>query len=133
MEYRNNPSRHWKHIASIPFIYAPFFIMVPMDLIMELYHRVAFPLYGLPLIDRSKYIKIDRQKLSYLTGLEKLNCMYCGYANGLFPYGAAICAATEAYWCGIQHEKDPTFMQPKHHENFVPFGDEKTFHEKFGE
>ena len=65
-----------------------------IDLLLEIYHRICFLLYKLPYVKRSTYIKIDRQKLSYLNWLEKLNCMYCSYANGLFHYASIIAAAS---------------------------------------
>lgn len=133
MQYRKYPHRFIRHLFSAPFIYAPFFVMIPMDLVMEIYHRVCFPLYGLPYVPRGNYIKIDRQKLAYLSWIQKVNCMYCGYANGLFPYIAAVCAETEKYWCGIQHQKDPNFVPPMHHQDFIPYGDEKSYDEVFGD
>lgn len=45
---------------------------------------------------------IDRHKLAYLR-IEKLNCAYCGYANGVFAYVREIAGRTEAYWCPIKH------------------------------
>jgi len=29
---------------------------------------------------------MDRHHLAYLNVIEKLNCEYCGYANGVFAY-----------------------------------------------
>jgi hypothetical protein len=37
-------------------------------------------------VRRSTYIVIDRQNLAYLNAIEKANCVYCGYANGVFAY-----------------------------------------------
>lgn len=101
--------------------------IIILDLFLEIYHRICFLLYKLPYVKRSTYIKIDRQKLSYLNWLEKLNCMYCSYANGLFHYASIIAAATETYWCGIQHEKMKGFIPPKHHKDFLPYNDEEAF------
>lgn len=120
-----------RHTISIPFIYAPFFFMIPMDIILEIYHRICFPLYGIPYIQRRKYIKIDRQKLSYLNWIQKINCVYCGYANGLFPYGGAICAATERYWCPIKHQDNGIFEAPKHQDNFAEYGDAEGFKSRY--
>ena len=41
---------------------------------------------------RRDYIVVDRHKLSYLNGIEKLNCVYCGDANGVFAYTREITA-----------------------------------------
>jgi hypothetical protein len=81
MEHLKHKERFVRHIISAPFIYVVFFAFVILDIFVELYHRVCFPLYGLDLIDRTKYIKFDRHKLSYLTPLQKFNCAYCSYGN----------------------------------------------------
>jgi hypothetical protein len=40
-----------------------------------------------------------------LNGIEKVNCVYCGYANGLIGYVREITARTEQYWCPIKHAR----------------------------
>jgi hypothetical protein len=64
---------------------------------------------------------------------DKLNCMYCGYANGLMAYGVRIAGDTERYWCGIKHDtpQRPGFKEPAHHKDFVKYGDEKAFTKKY--
>jgi len=79
------------------------------------------------LIKRNKYIKIDRHKLKYLNWFEKLNCIYCGYANGFLHYASVIAAETEKYWCGIKHSKDKNFIPPNHHKDFLEYGDGEAF------
>ena len=101
--------------------------MVPMDLIVEIYLRVAFPLCKIKTVKRSNYIKIDRHKLKYLNYLEKVGCAYCGYANGLANYWVKIAAESEKFWCAIKHEKCKNFMAPKHHKEFVDYGDDKAY------
>ncbi|MFH1770002.1 MAG: hypothetical protein ABH828_00415 [archaeon] len=127
MKYREHPENSFGHWVSTPIIYFQAIPLVLLDISMELYHRICFPLYGLPLVERSKYIKIDRHKLKYLTPMQKLGCVYCGYANGLLPYATKIAAETEKYWCGIQHQKSKDFKPPEHHKKFFRFGDEKAF------
>ena len=122
----------FRHLISAPFIYAVFIPLVLLDIILEIYHRICFPLYELPYVKRKKYIKIiDRYKLRYLTCLQKINCMYCGYANGLLHYAAEIVVRSEKYWCGIAHQKTKGFVEPKHHKEFVKYGDEKEFRKRF--
>lgn len=120
-------NRRFSHVGrqwlSLPFIYGMIVPFVIFDVALEIYHNVCFPLFGIPLVKRSRYIKIDRQRLSYLDGLSKLNCMYCGYANGLLHYASVITAATELYWCPIQHEKGEDFSAPRHHHRFAKYGD----------
>lgn len=129
MEFRRHCARHLRHLISAPFIYAMIVPLAFLDLMIEVYHRLCFPLYGLKWVNRSRYIRIDRHRLSYLTPLERMNCAYCGYANGLLPYAATIAAETEKYWCGIMHEKKKGFVPPSHHKGFLRYGDEKQLNE----
>ena len=127
MDDRRHPDRWLQHLFSLPFIYAPLFPILLFDCFMELYHHVCFPLYGLKKIDRKKYITFDRAKLSYLAWWEKINCAYCRYVNGLCGYATEIAAQTEKYWCGIKHKKRVGFHEPKHHKNFLAYGDESGY------
>jgi hypothetical protein len=116
--------RYW---LSAPFIYSMIVPVFILDVWAEIYHRICFPLYGMELVERGKYIKIDRQRLKYLNGLEKLDCMYCGYANGVIHYVSVIVGETERYWCGIEHNQEEGFKNPKHHKDFLPYGDRAAF------
>lgn len=109
--------------VSAPFIYAPIVPLVLLDVIMELYHHIAFPLYGLPMVDRRQYIVFDRHKLSYLSVTEKINCLYCSYANGLLNYAVAIAAETEKMWCPIKHKWHPLYKPPTHQASFANYND----------
>jgi hypothetical protein len=83
IEKRQSSVRFIRHTISIPFIYGMGIVLVIFDIGVEIYHRICFPLYGIPLVNRKEYIKIDRVKLGYLNLVQKFNCLYCGYANGL--------------------------------------------------
>lgn len=125
--------RHHKWIAlryflSAPLIYAQIIPLVILDVFIEIYHSLAFPLYGLQKVKRSDYVLIDRQKLAYLDWFERLNCMYCGYANGLLRYCATIAGETEKYWCGIVHARYGK-EAPLHQQDFLPYGDEEALEE----
>lgn len=122
--FRQNPLRH---IFTTPFVLVLIVPLALLDLFVEIYHRICFPCYGLPYIRRSQYIVIDRHRLSYLGPLSKIFCAYCGYANGLLAYMSAIAAATESYFCHIQHEKKAGRHQPTHHQQFLEYGDEKSY------
>jgi len=122
------PFKRLRHVASTPFILGMAVPLTFLDASIEIYHRVAFPLYGIPLNKRSDYIKIDRQKLSYLGVQDKIWCTYCGYANGLLPYATKIAADTEKYWCGIKHETGHGYVPP-HHKEFLEYGDEEALRE----
>ncbi|MFA5188042.1 MAG: hypothetical protein WC460_01625 [Patescibacteria group bacterium] len=127
MQYKKHPERVYRHLLSMPVIYFMIIPLVLFDLCLEMYHQICFRLYKIPIVKRSMYIKIDRQKLKYLTRWEKVNCAYCGYANGLMHYASIIAAKTEKYWCGIKHAKDPNFIPPEHHKNFLEYGDAKAY------
>ena len=126
MEHRLQ-ERFLKHLMIAPFIY---FLLLPfliLDFFVELYHYIAFPLYGYKKVNRSKYIIMDRYKLIYLTTFDKGNCTYCGYVNGLLRYITAIGAETEKYWCGIKHDKKNGHEIPKHQKNFLEYDNEKEY------
>jgi len=129
---RHKKTRFLQHVISAPFIYSTFIWFVFLDIFVEIYHRICFPLYWLKLVDRSKYLKFDRKKLSYLKPIQKFNCMYCSYWNWLIMYVKEITAQTEIYWCGIRHAEDPNFIPPEHHKDFLVYDDEKAFYEKYG-
>ena len=131
MEYKKHKNRDWIHLISVPIIYSMSIPLVFLDITLEIYHNICFRLYGIPLVERSKYIKIDRHKLRYLSWVDKINCAYCGYANGLANYARTIAAETEKYWCGIKHKNGGNFIEPKHHKNFLDYGDEEGLKKKF--
>lgn len=118
-----------RNMATWPFIYGMSIPLVVLDLFTELYHHVAFPLYGIPIVKRGDYIRVDRQKLAYLSTIDKLSCMYCGYANGFAAYMVRIAGDTEKYWCGIKHKEGGGFVPQPHQKDFLPYGDEKAFRE----
>lgn len=134
MQYKKHKDKQLQHLVSMPFIYGAILPITIMDLSLEVYKNVCFRLYvyGIELPERSEYIRIDRHKLSYLKPLEKINCAYCGYANGLAAYFVKICADSESYWCGIQHEKEfeesaKRFYAQEHHKDFLEYGDEEGY------
>ena len=127
MDHKKHPTATLRHIVSFPFIWGMLLPLLIFDICLEIYHQICFRLYRIPLVKRSNYIKIDRHKLKYLTWYEKINCAYCGYANGWVHYATIIAAKTEKYWCGIKHEKDPNFIPPAHHKDFLEYNDEKSF------
>lgn len=111
-----------KHLVSVPVIWA---ILVPtllFDLVISLFHAICFPLYGIPRVERGKYIIFDRQYLAYLNFFEKLNCAYCSYFNGLIAYVQEIAARTEQYWCPIKHARKIAYLH-SHYQNFFDYGD----------
>jgi len=131
MNFKKHPERELRHIISIPFIWGMLFFFIIFDVALEIYHQICFRLYKIPIVSRKKYVKIDRHKLSYLSFLDKIRCIYCGYGNGILAYAVKITGETEKYWCGIKHEKDENFEEPEHQKDFVEFGDETDFEQKY--
>lgn len=127
------PFKWLRHLLSGPFILMMIVPLVILDIFMEIYHRIDFPLYKIKTIKRGDYIRIDRQKLSYLGTVDKVWCTYCGYANGLLNYCVKIASETEKYWCAIKHKPSANFHEPAHHKDFLAYGDQKAYEEKYGE
>ena len=123
--------RRLRNTLSLPFIYSMIIPLVILDVFLEIYNHICFPLYGIPIAKRGQYIRIDRHKLPFLTDWQKLNCAYCSYANGLVHYSTRIAVDTERYWCPIKHQMKKGFIPPKHHEAFAEWGDEKGFQKRF--
>ncbi|NTW30847.1 MAG: hypothetical protein HGA33_06200 [Candidatus Moranbacteria bacterium] len=121
--------RYIKHCLSIPFIYAVFFPAVIMDVFVSLYNQVAFPLYGVPVVDRSKYVVFDRKHLRYLGLVQRLNCWYCSYLNGLFSYFVEVGARTELYWCPIKSVSRPVAPH-RLYDGFAAYGDPAQWEKK---
>jgi hypothetical protein len=89
--------------ATAPLIYS---LVVPLalaDLWISLYQWICFPVYGVGRVRRRDYFVLDRHKLGYLNAIEKVNCTYCSYANGVIAYIREVAARTEQYWCPIKH------------------------------
>lgn len=83
------------------------------------------PLANSP-VHRSEHLILDRHKLPYLNGPQKLNCLYCGYANGVLAYAREISSRTEQYWCPIKHASDPVAPHARY-VDFVDHGDAAGF------
>lgn len=117
------------NILSAPFIWACLFPALLMDLIVSLYHSICFRIYGIPRVVRRNYIVIDRHRLDYLNGIEKLNCVYCGYFNGLIAYIQEIAARTEQYWCPIKHANRIYTLHSRYHK-FLDYGEYEDYQKK---
>jgi len=120
------------HILSAPIVYSVSIPLVLLDAMITLYQHVCFRIYGIPLVRRSGYFSIDHQHLAYLNSIEKVNCMYCSYGNGLVEYSREIIARTEKYWCPIKHAKrtpDPHYLVDR----FVDYGDADAYKGKLAQ
>lgn len=118
-----------RNVFSAPFIYGMIIPMVIFDISLTLYQFICFRLYQIPSVHRADCMVFDRHQLAYLNLIEKFNCTYCAYGNGLIAYAREITARTEQYWCPIKHAHKR--LHP--HERylyFVPYGDGEAFHTK---
>jgi len=113
-------------ILAAPLIYSLIIPFVLLDLFISVYQFVCFPLFGIPTVRRSDYLVIDRIHLSYLNVIEKLNCAYCAYANGLIAYAREITSLTEQYWCPIKHARR-VLAAHERYRNFVDYGDAESY------
>lgn len=118
-----------RHLLSAPFIYALIFPGILLDLFVTIYQWTCFPLYKIKKVKRSDYITIDRQYLNYLNWIEKINCVYCGYYNGLMAYVSEIAARSEQYWCPIKHANQTLTLHSKY-KNFLDYGDAEGYKTK---
>jgi hypothetical protein len=109
-------------ILTAPAIYALFIPLLLLDLFVAVYQAACFPVYGIPRVSRSDYLVFDRGRLAYLNAVEKLNCAYCSYANGLLAYVREVASRTEEYWCPIKHARRVLGVHARYG-GFVDYGD----------
>jgi hypothetical protein len=74
-----------------------------LDISLSIYQEIYFRAFEIPRVPRGDYIVMDRSKLNGLGWLQKLNCVYCEYANGLVNWARAVAGQTEIYSCAIKH------------------------------
>ena len=113
-------------LLSLPLIYGMLAPLLLLDAAISLYQWLCFPLYGIAWVRRHDFIAIDHHHLAYLNAIEKLHCVYCGYANGLLAYAREIAARTEQYWCPIKHSR---LLQGAHGRSphFLEYGEVENF------
>lgn len=113
-------------VLTAPVIYAGIVPLLLLDLMVSLYQAICFPVYGIPKARRRDYLVFDRHDLPYLNALEKINCAYCSYANGLAAWLREVAARTEQYWCPIKHARrirDAHSRYPR----FFEYGDAESY------
>lgn len=92
-------------IATAPVIYSLLIPISMLDLFVSLYQLICFPVYQVPHVTRKDYVVVDRHSLAYLNVIEKVNCAYCGYCNGVLAFAREVASRTEQYWCPIKHAR----------------------------
>lgn len=113
-------------VLTAPVIYSLIIPFVLIDLFVTVYQAICFPVYGIAKVRRRDYIVIDRHALGYLNSLQKFNCVYCGYGNGVIAYVREVAARTERYWCPIKHALRVRGSHD-HYAEFFDFGDAEAF------
>ncbi len=121
-----------RNVLSAPFIYSMIIPFVFLDITMTLYQSICFSLYRIKKVKRPAYIIFDRYKLKHLNSIERFNCLYCEYGNGVIAYAREIAARTEQYWCPIKHAKKVIGRHSRYNE-FLDFGDAVDYHEHLTE
>lgn len=119
-------SRLVDFVVIAPVTYSLLIPFALLDIAIWVYQSVCFPLWKIPRVRRADYIVIDRHRLPYLNGIQKLNCMYCSYANGLIALVREVAGRTEAYWCPIKHALR-TQAPHEHYVRFLDYGDAAGF------
>jgi hypothetical protein len=119
-------------VLTAPVIYAMIVPLVLLDISVSIYQAVCFRAYGIPRVSRADYFVFDRGHLAYLNALEKLNCAYCSYANGLIAYVREIAGRTEQYWCPIKHARR-TVGAHAYYREFVDYGDADAYRQRLAE
>ena len=117
------------HLLASPLVYTMVIPAILFDIILFIYQQVIFRIFKFKFIKRSDYIRFDRQYLGYLNLIEKLNCMYCSYFNGLMQYASAVAGRTELYFCPIKHAKKVAY-QHDYDDAFFRYGDEEEYQKK---
>jgi len=119
-------------VITAPVIYSVIVPLALLDLFVTVYQTVCFPVYGIPKVRRRDYLVFDRHHLAYLNALEKLNCAYCSYANGLIAYVREIASRTEQYWCPIKHARRLVGAHARY-AVFEDYGDAETYQRRLTE
>jgi cellulose synthase/poly-beta-1,6-N-acetylglucosamine synthase-like glycosyltransferase len=114
------------NVLTAPLIYSGFVPFLLLDVFITVFQTICFPIYGIPKVKRSEYLLFDREDLPYLNLIEKFNCFYCSYGNGLAAYFREIAARTEQYWCPIKHARRIKTAHSRY-PNFFEFGDAESY------
>ncbi len=113
-------------VLTAPIIYSGFIPFLLMDLFVTVYQALCFPIYGIPKVRRGDHMVFDRGDLPYLNAIERFNCFYCSYGNGVASYLREVAARTEQYWCPIKHARRIVAAHERY-PRFFEFGDAESY------
>jgi len=116
-------------VLTAPVIYSLIVPFAVLDLWVSIYQAICFRVYGIPRVRRGRYMVFDRSGLAYLNLIEKLNCAFCSYANGVVAYVREVAARTEQYWCPIKHARRALGAHARY-THFSEFGDGEPYAEE---
>ena len=116
----------WPTLLTLPLIYGMVLPLAILDLAVSLYQLGCFAAWKIERVRRRDYVVIDRHRLAYLNPVQKLNCVYCGYGNGVIAYAREITARTEQYWCPIKHALKVKGSHDRY-ATFLDYGDAEGF------
>ncbi|MGE4063225.1 MAG: hypothetical protein AB7E79_07630 [Rhodospirillaceae bacterium] len=109
-----------------PVIYSLIIPFALLDIFVSIYQAICFRAWNIARVNRSDYIALDRHHLAYLNGIQKLNCSYCSYANGVIAFTRDVAARTEQFWCPIKHAMRVRGVHERYRD-FIDFGDAEGF------
>ena len=121
-----------QNLVTGPIIYAMAVPLLMLDLFVNFYQWVCFPIYGIAKVRRGDYFAYDRHHLGYLNFIEKFHCTYCEYANGLIAYVSEIVARTEEYFCPIKHAHKILGAHSRYN-RFLDYGEAERYEVKLEE
>lgn len=116
------------YVITAPVIYSVVIPALLLDLFVMTYQAINFRVYKIPRVRRRDYLVFDRHYLGYLNVIEKFNCMYCSYFNGLIAFVTEVAARTELFWCPIKHAKKVAYRHRYYHQ-FLDYGNQENYHQ----
>ena len=118
-----------QNYLTAPIIYGMIVPMLILDFCIMIYQLTCFSIYGVRRVRRGDYISFDHHHLAYLNLIEKFNCLYCSYGNGLMAYATEVFARTEQYFCPIKHARRVLGNHARY-QYFLDYGDAEDLHKK---
>ena len=115
-------------ILTAPVIYLGVVPFLMLDLFLVVYQSICFPIYGIPKAHRADYLIFDRGQLKYLNLVERINCIYCSYGNGVVAFAREISGRTEQHWCPIKHARRMRSFHSRYG-HFMDYGDAGQYRE----
>ncbi len=129
--FRKNTWRYIRYsnlssILTAPAVYSLIIPLLVIDIFVTAYQHICFNFYGIPKVTRSQFFVFDRRRLKYLNFIERLNCSYCSYANGVIAYIREVASLTESHWCPIKHAIRSQGLHSRYNK-FAAYGDAEAY------